>query len=648
MKLSTLARKAGTVWLIGGLSIAQLVVLPSAVLAVGPTKPTGAQGLTGVQGPTGPQSPTGVQGPVGAQDTGTLPVDEPQLETPQSAAQVSDPAIANGQSPADTSLTNDLTGSNSDNSNVQNSTSDTTVDQNNTADLSNNVNLDANSGANTISQNTSGGNISTGDLQGSIDIINVANSNFAPGSSVGVQSLNGGSGDLYLLASDGRTLLPSNDTTGANSSNANTVNGTNVVHFITTNTADIGNDVNLFADTGKNSVTENTSLGDFMTGSIDMALNLVNLINLQLPNLLLNLDIWSIFGDQTGDLVMPTNSNTGSNSSNTNTVNTTNVANLGITQNADIANNFDIATNTGGNQLDSNSVVGNVETGSVNVKGGVTNIANSGQPILYLINVMGKWLGEAIMPGVGVMVSELGNVDTGANSDNSNTVNQVNVADTTLNQNANVGNNIKMDLNTGNNTVARNTKVGNIQTGSIDVMANIVNFVNSFGGNLSNFSLGIVNIFGNWFGSVKSPTAAATASAQSSGSAPLSATAGAQSQSTPQLNNSNTTTSSTAAPSTQGVLAATVSPTVSSNANASSGSSSVAAVANVNESATQIASATVLGATQSLATSPVVAGTTSHRTSSLPWIAVGVALLLGWIFIEVMAARATRDKVTTN
>jgi hypothetical protein len=660
MNQITLAKKLGTLATIACLGFAQFMALPLTALAAGPVGPTGVQGPIGPQTPTGPQVPTGVQGSIGPQEV----IEQPVVDLAPAETPAVDPSVATvDQAPVDltadslapivgdSSLTNDTTGSSSINDNTQNTNSDTTVDLENDATVNNDVNLNANSGANEISQNTSGGNISTGDLNGSINLLNVTNSVFAPGSSVGVQSLTGGSEDLYLLAADGRTFLPTNSDTGSNSSNANTINGTNVIHFITGNTAEVDNDVTIVADTGNNSVTENTSLGDFMTGSIDMALNLVNLVNLQLPNLVMNLNIWSIFGDVNGNLVFPTNSNTGSNSINTNTVNNTNNANLDITQTANIDNAFDIGTNTGGNTLDSNSVVGDVATGDVNVKGGVTNIANSGHPVLYLINVMGKWFGQAFLPGVGVIVNELGNDTTGANSENANTVDQTNTVDATVNQTANVRNNINMDLNTGNNTVARNTKVGDVSTGSINVMANVVNFVNSFGGNLSEFSLGIVNVFGNWFGSAKSPATAQTASiAGSTTTSAPSAPAQSQVVGGTSGNSSPDSSSSISQPASASQVNVADSTLGSANqANSTSQASTQITNTSVTQSTSssnagnQLASAQVLGASNALTNSPQVAGTTDRQTSqSLPWIIVGVALLSGWIFIEIMAARALK------
>ncbi|MEK7184017.1 MAG: collagen-like protein [Patescibacteria group bacterium] len=663
MNTPTLIKKIGTTWLIASMLALQVFVPVSSVLAVGPTGPTGPQGPTGVQTPTGPQNPTGPQGPTGVQTpTGpqqqqpvdvALPAstDPAQQAVDQSSAPTDLGGTAGSLAPQDSLMTNDTTGSNSANENTSTTTNEIDIEQTNDATVGNGVDLDANSGSNEITDNTSGGTVSTGGIQGAIDIVNVTNSVFAPGSSIGSQSFAGGVQDLYLLASDGRTFLPSNNTTGANSENSNTINGSNVVHLITGNTADIDNDVTIIADTGNNLIEDNTSLGDFVTGSIDLALNLINLVNLQLPNLLMTLDIWSVFGDVNGNIILPSNTNTGSNSLNANTVNQANTTTLGVTQTADISNAFDIGTNTGSNTLRDNSVVGDVTTGDVNVTGGVTNIANAGRPMLYLINVMGQWFGQAFLPGVGVIVNELGNADTGSNSINTNDVTQTNELDVQLDQTATVDNNVTMNLNTGNNTLNRNTKVGNVTTGSIDVMANVVNFVNSFGSDLSEFSLGIVNIFGNWFGGMGTPTAqtASAAGTVSSQSTPNNASQASAASSQPSTQPAVATTptpaqSTPTSPATTAGSTTTTNPASSAQTTTRTSSQSSSAA---NTISGQFASAQVLGATQNLETvSGAVAGTTSNQSSSLPWLLIGVALLIAWIFIEVMAARMGKQVAT--
>jgi hypothetical protein len=64
-----------------------------------------------------------------------------------------------------------------------------------------------------------------------------------------------------------------------------------------------------------------------------------------------------------------------------------------------------------------------------------------------------------------------------------------------LTQNATANNTLKVNANTGGNVLTDNTTVGNVTTGSINVLANLINILNSWGGDLTHFHLGIINIF---------------------------------------------------------------------------------------------------------------------------------------------------------
>src|SRR5690606_24482921 len=111
----------------------------------------------------------------------------------------------------DTTATNSTTGAGSTNTNSATTDRTLTSEETNDATIGNSVNLDLNSGQNQVSQNTSVGNVSTGSISGSVNLINVANSQFADGSSVGVGTVNDlGNGTLELAAGETRTTLASN------------------------------------------------------------------------------------------------------------------------------------------------------------------------------------------------------------------------------------------------------------------------------------------------------------------------------------------------------------------------------------------------------------------------------------------------------
>jgi len=203
-----------------------------------------------------------------------------------------------GTSTGDSSgeLGNSTTGAGSTNTNS--ASHDRTLDATtrNTATIGNDIDMGVSTGGNDLTRNTRVGDLTTGDIEGTVSLINVANSVFAPGSSAGIGDLGlNDEGDLVLLESGERVYFPANEQTGADSTNTNTVSGTDVIRILTENNADVDNDIDIAADTGSNTLTDNSILGDILTGSIDLAVNLINLLNLTMPDTLFELDIWSIF-----------------------------------------------------------------------------------------------------------------------------------------------------------------------------------------------------------------------------------------------------------------------------------------------------------------------------------------------------------------
>ncbi len=693
----------------------------------GPTGPTGVQNLTGPQVPTGPIGPTGPQTQTGAQAPVVRDCTDPAIiaagycrgrnqganqgkdqgqqqgqaqgeqqglhqndpnapvaattATPAASAQ-SNPALGATGSAAGT-LTNEQTGAGSTNTNDV--THDRTLDvtETNTATIDNTVDVGASTGGNTLNRNTSVGSLTTGEIQGSVSLVNVANSVFAPGSSAGIGELGvNAQGDLVLLQSDDRAYLPTNSRTGADSTNTNTISGTDVIRILTENIATVDNDIDIAADTGSNTLTDNSILGNILTGSIDLAVNLINLLNLTMPDTVFELDIWSIFGDLIGDIqVEGRNAQTGAGSTNTNTISNTTTVDATVTNTATIDNVFDIATETGANALDRNTTVGDVTTGNVEVEGNVTNIANVGTPTLYLVNVLGTWTGGSLgLPAGSFIINELGNALTGAGSTNTNTVDQTTDVDVDVTNTATVANRIGIDASTGGNTIARNTTVGDVRTGDIKILANVVNFLNSAASQFGKFSLGIINVFGDWKPVTAKPTIAAQQASSSPSSTPSPALAGqvaVLAQAAPQasgqgggsVNLAGTllpaasdlppATAQTSAPSNQAVSVTTPESTpneqsASLSAHTRRGASPVASTQTLAALSPSVAAATlspdtslqVASVTENVGSDDAMAATV-NTASQMNWqlilvIALGVGFLMLWGTVEVFAYKRGR------
>ena len=70
-----------------------------------------------------------------------------------------------------------------------------------------------------------------------------------------------------------------NDTTGANSSNSNTVTVTDDIDVNIDNTANVDNTLDVTGDSGNNDVRRNTTVGDISTGSQSYNFTFTNILN---------------------------------------------------------------------------------------------------------------------------------------------------------------------------------------------------------------------------------------------------------------------------------------------------------------------------------------------------------------------------------
>jgi hypothetical protein len=126
------------------------------------------------------------------------------------------------------------------------------------------------------------------------------------------------------------------------------------------------------------------------------------------------------------------------------------------------------------------------------VGGSLITAANITDPQLYIVNVFGPWNGT--IQGV-PLFNVIYNYITGANSQNDNSLASSNSNAVTVNQNATAHNYLTVDATTGSNTITNNSKVSGLTTGSVNVLANVLNFMNTLGSNLKNLRIGVINIF---------------------------------------------------------------------------------------------------------------------------------------------------------
>ncbi|MBM4402275.1 MAG: hypothetical protein FJ044_03460, partial [Candidatus Cloacimonetes bacterium] len=396
--------------------------------------------------------------------------------------------------------------------NVETKTSETTaIDSKNQAEVKNNFAVASKTGDNNANYTTDGNaSVQTGDANTTINVINFANSN---GVEVAVKEFNildDQSGDINLDFSDARKAS-ANTNNGANSTNQSAIDDTGTLIIVNENNANAENKIVVNSDTGGNNVNFTTG-GDaqITTGDANIVVNVINFFNNNLTAVgEVVVGVVNIFGNLVGNLILPGNAinlNNGAGSTNSATITQETSGTIIQSNVADITNNIEIAANTGNNNASYNTD-GNVDitTGQTNLNVSTTTVANENlvagnndsEPIyVVLVNEMGKWVGK---------IFSVSNESNGAGSENSAEINLAKDTEITQENSATVQNNIVVNANTGDNSTSYTTD-GNstIATGDINVVTNIVNFLNNnFVGR--KIVLSIVNVFGSWVGDITTP-----------------------------------------------------------------------------------------------------------------------------------------------
>lgn len=216
-------------------------------------------------------------------------------------------------------------GANSNNTSNTNNSTANSLDQSNQAFIDNNLELSASTGGNTTSGNTGGSSyLSTGDANTTAQVLNVANTNVSDGTTwlvlvnqagnwIGqimgapAGSTYAGSAGTQFSTSPSGAITATNGGNGANTNNTTSVSQNTQNALSQTNNANIGNNLQLSANTGGNSTSYNTG-GDngIQTGDANIVANLVNFVNNNVAsNGKLVVTVVNVFGSWVGDLVTP-------------------------------------------------------------------------------------------------------------------------------------------------------------------------------------------------------------------------------------------------------------------------------------------------------------------------------------------------------
>lgn len=168
-------------------------------------------------------------------------------------------------------------GTGSSNSITGNNDTDIDADLNNNSNITNNTNLTADSGNAVAENNTTVGNLSTGNASTNVNEMNLVGQNVqgTKGLLVFVNVL--GSWVGMLFGSPGTSSIVGGN--GSNSTNSINSNNDTNVDLNVNNNYGITNNLNLNAASGDATASRNTTVGDVSTGNASSGVNLLNMIN---------------------------------------------------------------------------------------------------------------------------------------------------------------------------------------------------------------------------------------------------------------------------------------------------------------------------------------------------------------------------------
>lgn len=325
----------------------------------------------------------------------------------------------------------------------------------NLADIENCISTESNTGQNFASFNgdcfgcgPDGSLVETGDAETEISLINEANEN-----------------QTIILAGLGNSEIEAfNENTGFSSSNDLDLDIYQEIDVDNRNDADFDNRITSVTNTGFNIARYNSGLAGIGTGNAGVDIEIENMANANQTAIASALDTSIEAG----------NSSTGACSDNEVEIDIKDKIFVDNRNDADIDNRVTVNSNTGYNRVEMNSSdpcsgsgcgsASFIETGDTVGQVSISNNVNTNQ--------------TEISSGGPVDIIA-GNECTGANSDNSVSVDSYSKTVVNNKNNADINNNVNVQTNTGNNTSAYNLGSSAISTGDSSVVFGISNQANA-------------------------------------------------------------------------------------------------------------------------------------------------------------------------
>lgn len=291
------------------------------------------------------------------------------------------------------------TGPSSINTIANNQAGDLTITVMDNASIENNINLEAISGDAIVSENTNAGDARTGDATVIANVINLINSSIdSMRSFIGNINIHGDlNGDLLLPEYIMAQLFSTGDGSYNSINNSNTVNANANI----SSNASITDNINLYAESGAATVSENTNAGDAISGNASTNVEHTNIIGASSSRPSGLLVFVNVLGNWIG-FVHPgfmSVGNTGPDSTNTISNNNQTDIDTNVSQNYSITNNINGTAKSGDATVSRNTNAGSAITGNASAAANVVNIIDTNLNYedwfgILFINVFGNWNGS--------------------------------------------------------------------------------------------------------------------------------------------------------------------------------------------------------------------------------------------------------------
>jgi hypothetical protein len=364
-----------------------------------------------------------------------------------------------------------------------------TVNVDTDAVISNTLHSDATSGNAGVKNNTTGGDATSGNATAVANVMNMINSSVsgdgAEFATFVTDVVGDVHGDIMLYP-----MLISAMLQAANTSTDSTI--------AVNHDAQINNNINLNATSGNADVKGNTTAGNATTGTANTVANVMNIINSIIAANQSFVGTINIYGNLDGDILVAPDfipqllaSNNGGSSAPANSLT------VSSQETQSIINNIDLNAVSGNATVANNTNAGNATTGNAATNLVLLNLSGhqiiAKDSLLVFVNVLGQWVGLIVDAPSGASAAALG---TGV------TTNDV-APDLTIdvNNHSKIVNNLNLNSQSGDATVANNTTAGNATTGNATASANVANIAGSQLGLSGWFGVLFINVFGSWLGS---------------------------------------------------------------------------------------------------------------------------------------------------